>query len=361
MNSRERFHAVMNYQTPDRGIFVMPGIGGFPDTPRRWAREGYKESDLEIYKTDRWLWIGTLFFPNPPFERQVIEDDNRHILYINHEGILMREFKDNPFSSMPQFVRFPVQTREEFRAFARERLQPDLAKRIGPDWVAQLKAWRAEPAMLMMMSDRWGGFFGPLRNLLGVEELCKTFYTDPAFIEEMMDAIADFIIAMMDQILDHIEVDCYGFWEDMCFKMGPLIGPDLVRRYMLPRYKRVADFLRGRGVPWIGLDSDGQVDSLLPLWLEAGINFIWPFEVAAGMDVNAMRRKYGRELRMFGGMDKRPLAQGPEAIDREVERIRPLIAEGGYIASLDHTIPPDVSYAHFRYYMDRMAEVVKNP
>ena len=175
---------------------------------------------------------------------------------------LLRERKDQPRSSMPQFVRFPVETREDFRGFWAERMQPDPAARIGPDWKEQLAALRGRDYPLIVFPDRWGGFFGPLRNLLGVERLCMTFYDDPAFIEEMMDANADFLIAMMDRVLDHTDVDVFGFWEDMAYKTGPLIGPKLVRKYMLPRYRRVVDFLNSRGVRFIMLDSD-----LVPRWL----------------------------------------------------------------------------------------------
>ena len=57
-------------------------------------------------------------------------------------------------------------------------------------------------------------------------------------------------------------IDAFGFWEDMAYNHAPLISPEMVRRFMLPRYRRVAEFLRGRGVPYIGLDSDGQIDCL---------------------------------------------------------------------------------------------------
>ena len=75
------------------------------------------------------------------------------------------------------------------------------------------------------------------------------------------------------------------------------------------------------------------------------------------MDVLSMRRRYGRHLRLWGGVDKRALAHGPAAIDAELERVRPLIADGGYIPHTDHSIPPDVSYADFLYYTRRIAEV----
>lgn len=219
---------------------------------------------------------------------------------------------------------------------------------------SRTKKRRAEPVPLVIISDRWGGFFGPLRNLVGVEKLCLLFYDDPAFLEEMMDANADFIIAIMDQVLDVVSVDAFAFWEDMAYNHGPLIGPDLVRRYMLPRYRRVTDFLRGRGIPYVGVDCDGQVETLIPVWLDAGLNFAYPFEVQAGMDVLAVRRRYGRELRIIGGVDKRALAKGRAAIDAEVARLEPLIREGGYIPHTDHSCPPDISFANFCYYMERM-------
>jgi uroporphyrinogen-III decarboxylase len=194
--------------------------------------------------------------------------------------------------------------------------------------------------------------------MTGVERLCMLFYDDIAFVEEMMDATADFLIAMMGQILDHTDVDVFGFWEDMAYKAGPLISPAMVRRYMLPRYRRVAEFVRSRGVPFISLDSDGDISSLIPIWLDAGINVLYPFEAQCGMDVVEVRRQYGRDLRLWAGVDKRALAWGPAAIDRELERVRPLIEEGGYVPAPDHGLPPDVPFANYCYYMRRLREIM---
>jgi len=356
MNDRERFLACMNYQPVDHVPVICSGA--WPETIERWESEGWDPDTFDISMgADRRLWFGHWFFPDPPFEHKVIEEDDAHVLYINHEGILMRERKDQPMSSMPQFVKFPVETREEFRAFWRERMQPDLAHRIGPDWKEQLKAWRAQPYPMFIVSDRWGGFFGPLRNLVGVERLCKLFYDDPTFVEEMMDANADFIIAMMEQILEVIVPDAFIFWEDMAYNKAPLISPRMVRKYMLPRYRRVVDVVRGAGVKIVGLDSDGYSEPLIPIWLEAGINAHYPFEVQANMDVVRIRAKFGRDLLMCGGVDKRALAKGPVAIDAELARVRPVIEEGGYIPWTDHSEPPDISFANHCYYMKRLHEV----
>jgi hypothetical protein len=359
MNDRERFLACMEYLPVDHTPFW--DWGAWPETLDRWKKEGY---DPQVFNpaaiADQRLVIGHWFFPNPPFSHQVIQEDERHVIYINHEGILLKELKNNPMSSMPQFIKFPVETREDFRKFWRERMIPDLDARIGKDWQDMLHSWQNRTVPLVIISDRWGGFFGPLRNLVGVEKLCTLFYDDPVFLEEMMDANADFIINVMTRILDEVDIDAFGFWEDMGYNHGPLISPAMAHKYMLPRYRRVVDSLRGRGVKYIGLDSDGQIDPLIPVWLDAGLNFLYPFEVQAGMDVCAVRRKYGKDLRIWGGFDKRTLAHGPHAVDLEFLRLNEMIKSSGYIPHTDHSCPPDISFENYCYYLRRMNEVCRS-
>jgi uroporphyrinogen decarboxylase len=356
MTPRQRLLATLRYQPVDRAPFR--GFGIWPETEERWKREGYDPAQPPFHQADSWVWHGGWFFPNPPFAPEVVSEDEHTILHINAEGILMRERKEFRHSSMPQFVRFPVESREDFRRFWKARMQPDLAARIGPDWKQQLSAHRQRETPLIVVADRWGGFFGPLRNLVGVERLCMLFYDDPAFIEEMMDADADFIIAMMGQVLDHTDIDVFGFWEDMAYKTGPLLGPELARRYLLPRYRRVVDFLRSRGVEFICLDSDGDITKLIPIWLDAGIDILYPFEYQAGMDVLAVRREYGRDLRMWFGVDKRVVAWGPAAIDAELARVAPLVEDGGYVPGPDHSLPPDVPFANYCYFVEKIQQIL---
>ena len=364
MTDRERLHATMSYEPVDRGIYGVH-TAGWPETIERWKTEGL-DPNVDIAKwtlekfpdRDRWEWKGHWFFPFPPYEKKIVSEDARTVLYINHEGILMRERKDQPFSSMPQFVKFPVETEEEFLAFQRERLQPNFEERLGEDQMAVLKSYKTRDFPLIVISDRWGGFFGPIRNLTGVEKLCMLFYDNIKFVEMMMDTIADFIIAMLEKLFTYTDIDVFGFWEDMAYKTGPLISPEFVKKYMVPRYRRVTDYLRSKGVKWIALDSDGMVNDLLPHWLDAGINTIYPFEPQAGMDVIDVRRRFGRDLRMWGGVDKRVLAKGKQHIDDELKRVRPLIEEGGYVAHPDHSLPPDVPFENFLYFMDKLRGVV---
>ena len=137
----------------------------------------------------------------------------------------------------------------------------------------------------------------------------------------------------------------------MAYNHGPLVAPDLFRKFALPHYRRVCDWLHGQGIRHIGLDSDGQISDLIPIWIDGGINVLWPFEVQAGMDVGEVRKKYGRDLVIMGGINKKEIAKGGKAMRHEVDRVMPLVEEGGYIPELDHSIPPDISWPNFCDYM----------
>jgi len=148
--------------------------------------------------------------------------------------------------------------------------------------------------------------------------------------------------------------DVAFIWEDMAYNHGSLISPKIVREWMMPRYKKITDLLRENGVHFILLDCDGNVDELLPLWIESGINGIFPLEVAAGMDPLNLRKKYGKNLFLTGGIDKRELSKGRTEIDRQIEIVKELIKGGGYFVQGDHHLPEDISYDNIVYFMMRI-------
>jgi len=203
-----------------------------------------------------------------------------------------------------------------------------------------------------------GGFYGYLREWIGSERILYMFYDDPVLIEDMMEQMLYLEIEVIKRVVKDIRVDMATFWEDMCYKAGPLISPAMVRRFMMPRYKKITDLLRSNGVDVIYLDSDGNIEQLVPLWLESGINYLWPFEVAAGNDAVALRKKYGKDLIIGGTIDKRALAKGKEAIKEEVmSKVPFLLGQGGYLPTTDHGVPPDVTFENYCYYINLMREV----
>jgi len=330
---------------------LLPGV--LVQTRKRWEKEGWDGRPLhEIFGLDNFIDVGVYYGPVPRFEYKVIKEDEKTRLYINHEGILMRELKDNTMSSMPQFVRFPVETEEDFETLSKERLNIDFEKRVPGDWDKKVRSWRKRTKPLRCWAGRWGGYFGPLRNFMGVENLCIAFYEQPRLIEKMMENRTEAIIGITQKVLEHTTIDTFWFWEDMAYNHGSLINPEMFKRFALPHYRKVCDWLRKQGVDIIFLDSDGDISELIPIWLEAGINGLWPFEVQAGMDVVQVRREYGHDLLIGGGIDKRAVVVGGETMRREVDRVMPLVEDGGYFPELDHSAPPDISWKNMCEYME---------
>lgn len=358
MTPRDRYLATFSFQPVDKPF--VRAVGGWRETMERWRREGWDGRSLtEIFETDVVLGTGVYYGPVPRYEYQVLQEDDSTKLYVNHEGIIMREFKDyDGNSSMPQFVRFPVEDEGDFEALSRERLQLRFEERVPENWQAMVEGFKTRRDPLMNFADRWGGFFGPLRNLMGVENLCLAFYDNPGLVERMMDQRVEAIIAITERVLAEVEIDTFGFWEDMGFKTGSLLSPEQFRKFMLPRYAQVTAWLRSQGVAHVGVDSDGDVSELIPLWLEAGLDFVWPFEVAAGMDVVALRREYGKDLNMLGGIDKRAVAIGGQRMREEVDRVMPVVESGGYIPELDHSAPPDISWPNMCEYMEYLMKML---
>ena len=126
--------------------------------------------------------------------------------------------------------------------------------------------------------------------------------------------------------------------------------------------QRVTGLLHRHAVRHVIIDSDGNNDVLIPLWLEAGVTGLRPFEIAAGCDPVAIRRQYGQNLIIQGGIDKRALARDRDAIDREVlSKVPWLCLQGGYFPQVDHLVPPDVSLENYRHYSALVRAVAQDP
>jgi uroporphyrinogen decarboxylase len=137
-----------------------------------------------------------------------------------------------------------------------------------------------------------------------------------------------------------------------------LISPEIFDELMVLRYKRITETLKKYGTDVNILDCDGCIYELVPGWLEGGINCMFPIE-AAHTDPLKLREEYGEQVLLFGGVNKVQLAKGRDAIDREMERLRPLVEKGGYIPCVDHRVPPDVSFENYCYYVEKKQDILK--
>lgn len=289
----------------------------------------------------------------PQFESRVLEEDQNTIVIFNQGGQTVKVFKDHT-QKMPMYLEHPVKDRETWKEY-KKRLDPDTSERWPSYWESYVEKMntRDYPVILWV-----GSFFGFLREWMGLENLLYMFYDDPNLVEDMMDTLVHLEMEVIKRTVKEINVDQVSFWEDMCYKSGPLISPDMFRRFMMPRYRQITDLLHKNGIDIIFVDSDGNLSELIPLWLECGINYVWPLEVAAGNDAVALRKEYGRDLILGGNIDKRALIKGKDSIRDEIMAKVPFLLEkGGYFPSVDHLVPPDVSFENYQYYINTVREV----
>jgi uroporphyrinogen decarboxylase len=207
-----------------------------------------------------------------------------------------------------------------------------------------------------------GSMIGSIRNWLGVENLSYLPVDDEALFKEIVETVGNIAYDVTERTLElaaakGLRFDYGHFWEDICYKNGPLVTPSLFDELCGPHYKRICGLLAEHGVDVVTLDCDGMIDALIPTWLDNGVNAMFPIEVGTwNASIAPWREKYGRAIRGVGGMDKRVFALDEAAVEAEIERLKPLVALGGYIPCPDHRIAPDAKWELVQYYCRRMRE-----
>jgi len=369
MTTRERFLRTLRFQPVDRVPLMEIALWG--QTQERWEREGMPAGvatglmmGSDYFGLEGYDALDMSLGPMPPFEATMLKEDEHEELFIDGWGRTRRALKDGTVRgtrlSMDQYLAFAVHDRRSFEDM-RQRYAGDVSLRHPAQWdaiVARLKASDKPVTLLNPLAGTFG-YYSMLRNWIGTEPLSYLFYDDPGLVHDCLDCLTDFARRLLDRAVRAVRFDFYIIHEDMAGKGGPLMGPRLFREFLAPHYRQLVGFLRTHGTDLILVDTDGDFAALIPEFLEAGVDGFCPMEVAAGMDPVAMRQRYGKAFCMLGGVDKREIAKGRTAIDRQIaEVIVPLIAEGGYIPTIDHSIPPDVSYTDFRYYLDRKRQAL---
>ena len=358
MTNRERVRRCACCQPIDRAPFSCY-FGPWPETTARWKEEGVD---------DPRAWIDGLPYDPPietvasyvnhlhcpPFTHEVLEQHGKTQICRNAVGEIVQCVEGK--SGIPKILKSPVTCREDWEKLKKERLDPDDPARFPDNWkeiAARLNAQDA-PVQIGIYPC---GLYGTLRDLMGVEGSLYAFYDEPELVHDIMDGLTDLWLCIYEKICADVKVDILHIWEDMSGKQGSMLSPDMIREFMLPNYRRLKDFAERHDIPVMQVDTDGNCEQLIPLFAEAGVNMMLPFEVAAGCDVVELRRKYPY-MALMGGIDKREIAKSRDAIDRELHRIEPLLHGTGYFPALDHLIPPEISYENYVYYVERLHDMI---
>ncbi len=372
MNYRENAMAILHYQPYDK--LPVVSFGYWNETLTKWANEGHitpeeaegyqrygdnSDADQQIMKRlgfdFNWnACIGGEVMLMPPFETEILETfpDGSRILR-DSQGLIC---KDKPGTvSIPAEIGTSLTDRQAWETLYLPKLQWNDA-RVDRAYLQSLpKAAERETPLGL-----WAGsLMGDMRNILGVEHLSYLYADDEDLYKEIVDTLCGLCYQATKAILESgAEFDYAHFWEDICFKNGPLVSPAVFEEFVGPWYGKITALLREYGIDIVSVDCDGCIDALIPTWMNNGVNTMFPIEVGTwNASIAPWRETYGRELRGVGGMNKTVFARDKAAVDAEIERLKPLIALGGYLPCPDHRIAPDAEFALVQYYCDKMQQL----
>ncbi len=356
MTLRERWNRTMHFRKPDR--LPLMEFKYWDTTLNTWHRQGLPESvqttgqAYAYFGIESWASAPVDVYLRPAIEPEVIEEGEDYLIWRDSDGALRKEIRKGA-RSIPKYLRFAIRDRADWEAF-RKRLDPDTPGRYPDNWYEWVGAYADRDFPL---SIKFGSMLGWPRNWIGFENIGMMFYDDPELIDEIIETVCRLVCATIKRALKDVRFDFASGWEDICFKNGPIISPKMFAEHVVPRYRRITDLLRAHGIDVIWTDCDGDIRPLADLFLEGGINCMFPLEVAAGSDPVELRERYGHRMLLHGGVDKMALREGGQAIERELLRLKPVVDDGGYVPHLDHLVPEDVTLENYKLYLRLKREI----
>jgi hypothetical protein len=244
----------------------------------------------------------------------------------------------------------------------RRRLDPTQKRRLPANWAKLLKQLKNDETVRMIRVHR--GLFLSM-GVMGWQrfyDLMLLLGREPDHVREAMHIQAAFATALCEHVLKQVTIDAAIFSEPIGGNAGPLISPAMYDEIVLQSYTPLFELLNRYGVKTIIFRTYANARILIPVILKRGFNCLWAHEVnVEAMDYRTLRREFGRELRLIGGIDLDCLRQGRSAVRHELEsKLPPLLAQGGYIPVADGRIRPDVHYGDYVYYRQLLQELTQS-
>jgi len=380
VNHLERFKAVCRFEQPDYvPIFGFSGAPGMSQGAMRKTWQRLVDTGMPDWMdgcfslstggvSDKWqqYWgtTGALyldFFPaeagGPGIKCESRIEGDREILEYE-TGALTSQVIDNDVTySMPEFVRYHVTDRASWE-FYRDRTV------CGPPWSAERieEACKRFDGRDKPLCIGVGSTWGRLRGLMGPYLASTILHDDPSLAHEIIDYYQQVNERYLYPVIERLRPEILGAGEDCCFNHGMLLSPAHFNQFCAPYYRSVGAVARDCGVDMVSIDTDGNAMELVPLVEECGVNTIYPFEVKAGNDLFALRRRHPKFI-LMGWLEKETVNEGNEAqIDPEImSKVPPLLAKGGYFPNGDHGIQPLVTFPNLCRFMTLLHEVTGNP
>ena len=374
MTPRERFLAVARGEEVDR----LPYSYGGPraSTFAAWRLQGLSDELIRNWGSftgqDGGMGTGKFYTgPLPAFEERILSEEGNIRTWVDGWGVTRVDAIRQPTDGFATraYLEFPVKSPEDFEAMKTrfdphtpERIHPvgDAGVTLNPDgyrhhypggtyWGDLVDTCNAADVPVMLGI---AGLYWTARDWCGFEGLSYMVHDQPALVHEMFEYWAWFLMELLDEPLKHIKVDLIILNEDMAYKKQAMLSPSSIREFMLPRYRRLYEFLKERGVEVVTMDSDGYNGQILEALYPSALDGICPVEIAAGNDPGEMLQRFPGVF-LQGGIDKRELRFGREQLRTEVAtRYATARRHGRYIPHVDHGVPPDIPVRNFLYFVE---------
>jgi len=366
LTSKERFARILKHQPVDRiGLFEV----FWRETAEKWVAEGHlaqpeQISDhfgLDVRRSAGEITPGNLTVVNLIADidagQQVVEETESAKLIRDGNGALLRWLKGG--SGAPEHVDFSVRNRADWEAQIRPHLLDERTyeRRLNFSGYRNLRTKCAKDERFITC-----GIVGPFDQMspaCGHEYLLMGMAQDAEWVRTMADLYATVGIHLLEMLFEREGLpDGLWVWDDLGFKGRPFMSPAMYRAQIYPAHKKLFDFAHSHGLPVI-LHCDGYVEALIPSLIEAGINCLQPLEVKAGMDLVKLKKRFGDQIALIGGMDERVL----ESNDRQaveamlLSQLPQAMAGSGYVLQVDHSVSPLVEYDTYKFFVERGLEI----
>lgn len=370
MTNRERAMNILRGKPFDR--FPAVHFGYWPELLQEWVQQGHipkeltenyddgNEKDMELDRLIGWdfNWYHTVSARNglmPTFKPQVLEvfpDGSRRIF--TSKGLIERVKPG--ITSIPAEDDYTLKDREAFETLYKPKMLFSPA-RVDLEY---FKSFNETRPMDVPVGLHLGSVLGDIRSMVSVLGMSYLLYDeDEELFADIIDTYADMQYECAKAVLETgAKFDFAHYWEDICFKNGPLLSPDMFHDLCAKHYKKRNDLCHEYGIDIISLDCDGVTEKLLPTWFETGVNTMFPIEVGTWGDLFApAREKFGKGMLGVGGMDKTALRKDRAAVDAEIERMKRLASLGGFLPCPDHRLMPGTKFELVQYYAEKIKEI----
>lgn len=343
MTTHERVSRMYQHREADR-VPLMDYA--WKETVSRWRSEGMPTDDYYGYfDLDKTAYISLDNSPRYPV--QVLEETEDYVVKTTPWGATRRNWRT--MTSTPENLSFLVDSPDKWLE-AKARMTPS-DDRIPWDMLKKnYKTWREEGRWIT--GGFWFGFDITHSGMVGTETLLMAMLEEPEWCMDMFNHELDLDIALMNRVWEAgYHFDELHWYDDMGYKGTQFFSMQLYRELLKPAHQRAIDWGHAHGVK-VRLHSCGNINPFVPELVNMGLDALNPLEVKAGMDPVAIKKQYGDQLVLHGGINA-ALWEKPDELIQEIERVLPVLKEnGGYIFASDHSIPPQVSFADFTRVMD---------